>query len=296
MCDMCGKIYQIPYNRYIQNLNNFGKTVCYECSRLIISKNRWNKNATERQYKAFDMVNKICKDYGYELLTQLDDITDTNTRIKYICPIHGEHEMTINNLKSGKRCPDCAYDRKKKIFRLSNDEILRRIEECGGTLLNLEEYINNSTRNLKITCPRCGEPFVTSFVLFTQHGGQLCQDCYRKESVGERKVREYLESHNIVYEPQKWFSDCRDVNPLPFDFYIQDINTAIEFDGIQHSRDGGQFFHKSYDFKKTIYHDKIKTNYCNNKGIKLIRIPYTSINHISEILNKELNYSHEDIV
>ena len=295
-CDICGKEYQLPYNRYIKNINNFGKTVCFECSRSIISKNRWGQSEKNRQLLAFNLANDICNDCGYQLLTTLDNIKNRRSRIKYICPIHGVHEVTINNLASGKRCPGCAKDNTKNVLKLSAEEVSKRISECGGTILNPQEYINNSERNLKITCPRCGNPFVTSLVLFTQHGGQLCPDCYRKESVGERRVREYLENNNIEYEFQKWFIDCRDIKPLPFDFYLPQKNIIIEFDGIQHIKDGGNFFHSSYDLNTTKKHDIIKNEYCNEHNIELIRIPYTQIDHISEILDNKLINSHEDIV
>ena len=38
-------------------------------------------------------------------------------------------------------------------------------------------------------------------------------------------------------------------------------------------------------------HDKIKTLYCRDNGIRLIRIPYTQFNEIEEILKKELLYA-----
>ena len=43
-CDICGNEYWLPYNRYISNLNNFGKTVCYSCSREILLQKRWEED------------------------------------------------------------------------------------------------------------------------------------------------------------------------------------------------------------------------------------------------------------
>ena len=39
-------------------------------------------------------------------------------------------------------------------------------------------------------------------------------------------------------------------------------------------------------FKSQQYRDKIKTEYCKNNNIKLIRIPYTDFDNIEKILNK----------
>jgi hypothetical protein len=147
-------------------------------------------------------------------------------------------------------------------------------------------------KNLLIECFECGEPFITSLRNFTQHGGQVCQKCKCTESLGEGKIKHYLVEHNIDFIYQKWFAGCRDRNPLPFDFYLVDFNTIIEFDGRQHFEETDHF---TYPLEMVQKHDEIKNNYCKANGIYLIRIPYWDINRIVEILNKEL-ILHEDIV
>lgn len=95
--------------------------------------------------------------------------------------------------------------------------------------------------------------------------------------------------------PQKWFPDCRDINPLPFDFYLPNKNILIEFDGEQHFKEK-HFFSRSgtlgtqFDSLTSYiqYHDTIKTKYCKIHNIPLIRIPYTEINNIDKILEEKL--------
>ena len=99
-----------------------------------------------------------------------------------------------------------------------------------------------------------------------------------------------LEEQNIDYVQEKWFSDCRDTNPLPFDFYLPKYNICIEFDGEQHFKDN-HFFNFSFNLNRK--HDNIKNEYCKNNNIKLIRISYLKIDSIQSILHNEL---HEDIV
>ena len=107
----------------------------------------------------------------------------------------------------------------------------------------------------------------------------------KKESNGERAVRLYLENHDIDYVQGKWFKDCRDVNPLPFDFYLPNENKMIEFDGEQHFREK-HFF--AYDFEKNQRHDAIKNKYCEENNISLIRIPYWKIYKVNDILDEFL--------
>ena len=66
---------------------------------------------------------------------------------------------------------------------------------------------------------------------------------------------------------------------LKVDFYLPALKTMIEFDGEYHFRKGG---HENSENKlrKQIAYDKMKNKYCKERGIKLIRIPYTSMNNL----------------
>lgn len=110
-----------------------------------------------------------------------------------------------------------------------------------------------------------------------------------RSSYGERKIKEFLDEKNINYEREKKFETCvnKEKNKLPFDFYLIDKNVCIEYDGQHHfksvSKYGGENF-----LKKVQYHDFIKTNWCKQNNIKLIRIPYNKKSKIFDILKSEL--------
>lgn len=156
--------------------------ICYKCSRQIALKKKWDKNLHERQLYLYSKILDVCNEKGYKLITKQEEIKGYNTYIVYECPVHGQHRISIGNILSGKGCPECWKDylraknanikknknvQYKKTNRLSPDEVERRIAEFGGVLLNKNDYVNNTTRNLQILCPRCGEMFVSSLVLFT---------------------------------------------------------------------------------------------------------------------------------
>lgn len=115
----------------------------------------------------------------------------------------------------------------------------------------------------------------------------LCGDtisCGCVVSQGETVIKSILQINQIPYQSQKTFDDC--INPktrakLLFDFYLPDYNCCIEYDGEQHfcSRESGLF--TAQKVKEIQERDKIKDNYCREKGIKLIRIPYTDYNKLS---------------
>ena len=115
--------------------------------------------------------------------------------------------------------------------------------------------------------------------------GHGCPQC-NNNSRGENRITVFLDKYRINYVPQKKFDNCKDKYALPFDFYLPDYNTCIEYDGIQHfqlvEHFGGQ-----EEFERRKINDNIKTNYCIDKNINLIRLPYT-LSH-EEVKNIILN-------
>ena len=112
------------------------------------------------------------------------------------------------------------------------------------------------------------------------------------KSKGEYRIGQYLLNQEIVFQKEKQFEDCVDINKLKFDFYLPDLNIIIEYDGEQHYQIS-RFGNKDYDtakieFEQVQKRDAIKTKWCVEKNIKLIRIPYTSFDDIEQILEKEL--------
>lgn len=93
-------------------------------------------------------------------------------------------------------------------------------------------------------------------------------------SKGNSKIIEILNNNNINYEIEKKFSSCRDKKKLPFDFYINN-KYLIEYDGEQHFNQDSIF-----DYEYTHKHDLIKSKWCKENNIPLIRIPYTHYNYL----------------
>lgn len=98
--------------------------------------------------------------------------------------------------------------------------------------------------------------------------------CVVKASRCETLIKNFLKEHEIQYIPQYKFDDCKNKRKLPFDFYLLEYNTLIEYDGGQHyfpvERFGGE---ASFEQRKA--NDEIKTRYCQSHNINLIRLPYT---------------------
>ena len=112
--------------------------------------------------------------------------------------------------------------------------------------------------------------------------GAGCPKCM--SSKGEKEIYNFLTNNNILFIQQKRFIDCRNILPLPFDFYLSVYNLCIEFDGQQHFKEVKIFGGKE-KFKQTQKHDKIKNDYCSKNNINILRIAYDE-----DILLKITNY------
>ena len=103
--------------------------------------------------------------------------------------------------------------------------------------------------------------------------------CGCSKSKGEIVISSILNNLKIKFDKEKIFKNCINPEtncPLRFDFYLPDYNCCIEYDGEQHFLIAG--WNTKEKLKKTQYRDNIKTQYCKDNNIKLIRIPYTDFN------------------
>lgn len=113
---------------------------------------------------------------------------------------------------------------------------------------------------------------------------------YKTLSVGEKKICTFLEKYRIKYEVEKEFKGLTgNYENLRFDFYLVNKNICIEYDGIQHFKYVEEFDKGDYSLlEKRITYDKLKDDYCLNNKIELLRIKYTNLNRIEDILYRYL--------
>lgn len=200
--------------------------------------------------------------------------------ITITCPIHGDFKQVAKDHTGGSGCILCANESKydtNKIF----------IKKALIVHNNMYSYDNvayvRSDIKVIITCDKHGDFEQTPAAHLY---GQGCPYC--RESKGNRLIRQFLTENNIKFEQEKRFDDCRNKKLLPFDFYLPEYNVCIEYDGEQHSTVvevwGGE-----EGLKYRQHNDSIKTRYCYDKNIRLIRIQYNE--NCLEILKKIIEIS-----
>ena len=96
-----------------------------------------------------------------------------------------------------------------------------------------------------------------------------CPNC--NSSKGERMISEVLDDLYIPFT--KEYSVNIDGINYRFDFFISELNTIIEYDGIQHFQ-SVDFFGGEDNYQKVKLNDSMKNEWCEKNSINLIRIPY----------------------
>lgn len=193
-----------------------------------------------------------------------------------------EWEAHLHNRAHGYGCPFCANR-----FADHTNSLATKYPELAEqwhskNKLSASE-INHKTWKKYWWLGKCGHEWFASVRCRTVRGNgcPVCQD-----SKGEVQVERVLKQLGINYTKQKRFNECRDKRSLPFDFFLDELNTLIEYQGKQHYEPlnfGGDCKNMFELIKK---HDTIKEDWCKENGIKLIVIPYTKFKEIEEIIKK----------
>lgn len=212
----------------------------------------------------------------------------TGVKVDYECTVCGYKWSaipdTILNNPHSVGCPRCAGR-----GRVSEAEYARRVKESNSLVTYIGGFCSMD-KHANFMCVKCGYEWHTPAVSILQ--GKACPHC--RMSHGAIKIEKYLKNHNVDYEREYRFDDCKNERPLPFDFFIPSLNMCIEYDGEQHFMPV-RFGKEETDervkckFISQKENDSIKTKYCMDNNIKLVRIPYTDFNNINEILDKHIS-------
>lgn len=205
-----------------------------------------------------------------------DDILYVNnkTKVKIICPEHGEFWQRPDNHISGQGCPQCGGTKK-----LTKDEFIAKSREIHGDKYDYSkvEYINNSTK-VCIICPEHGEFWQRPSL---HMNGSGCPHCY-----GNAK----LSTNEFIDRAKEIHGDKYDYSKVEYN----GVDTKVciicpehgEFWQTPYNHMNGQGCPKCYGFNKTTEdfikkaievhgnkYDYSKTKYINAKEKVTITCP-----------------------
>jgi hypothetical protein len=230
-----------------------------------------------------ELINQFKLIHGDKYDYSLVEYKNANTKIKIICPHHGNFELYARQHSKGVNCSNCERERISINQRKTTNQFVHqaRITHNNTYDYSLVEY-TIATKPVRIICNKHG---IFSQIPRSHIRGSGCPIC--KESKGERKIRQYLESKNIKFISQFRFPDCKNLRPLPFDFYVTDYNLCIEYQGEQHYLNKS-FFNNDIKLEYIKNNDITKLNYCINNNIKICVISYKEYKNIPTILQEYL--------
>jgi len=220
-----------------------------------------------------DVITDFNKKHGNFYDYSLIDYKNSNSKLNILCPIHGSFWQTSNNHSQGQGCPKCRSNNKKTLAETIND-----FKKVHGNRYDYSKvnYIN-TTKKVEVICKIKNHK---SFLVTPNNHkkGSGCPLC--NNSKGETLILTFLEDNNILFKKEYTFSN------LPrkrFDFFLEELNLCIEFDGKQHFEPIEHFGGKE-TFNWLKRSDNLKNQFCKDNNIKLLRISYLEINKIKEIL------------
>lgn len=203
----------------------------------------------------------------------------SNTKIKIICPSHGEFEQRAGAHLFGQGCKKCVDENKAS----STKEFIRKAREIHGDKYDYSKVVyKNYGTKVTIICKHHGTFKQTPQNHLSGTGCPICRN-----SKGESAIFEALTSLNVDFITEKRFKTCRDKLPLPFDFYIPSKNLLIEYNGEQHYFKV-KLFNKNASFNSRLLKDRIKRSWCKENDMTLLVIPYTKLEEINDIILKNI--------
>lgn len=262
----------INNNRSTKRLTYFNCRCCF-CGRY--------KTLFASQIRNHSRTKCACRVYRDLLGTRIKDVKiidyDEITKLFLVrCLCGKEFNRRKSELYRVQCGSDCTY--KKLVYPNTRNVIGNRY----GKLVVLSELDNG----IFLCRCDCGNMFKTSKRALLQNISTHC-GCSKPISKGEYKISELLTINNIDFIEEHYFQDFKyvDSNRHPkFDFYLPEFNCIIEFDGRYHF-ETNSFFGAKDEIRNR---DKIKTQYCLDNNIKLIKIPYTHLKklRIDDLLPK----------
>lgn len=221
------------------------------------------------KYTTDDFIKKSSVTHSYKYDYSKVEYINSTKKVEILCREHGSFYISPAHHLIGQGCPSCSGVKKKTLIEFISISNRRHNNKYDYSSVN---YINNRIK-VKIICKKHGEFLQSPKDHMRGRGCSLCNI-----SSGESMIENVLKSLNISYIREYKFDDCVSVNniKLPFDFYLPKYKIVIEYDGRQHYEVVDKFGgYKSYI--SLVNNDSIKNKWCDDNGIKLVRIKWNNV-------------------
>jgi len=266
-CPNCNEYFEVKYDSFLAG------TDCLNCSKP-------GRDVTSIE-EFIERAKLVHGDkYTYEKVVPFKDQTEI---VIIHCPIHGDFKQSPAHHLAGSGCKFCK--REEQTYKTA--DFLKEVELAfpNQFTFDIDSDFLPADKLFKVTCKLCGNSFRKNRRTFFMSGCKYCGDGRWK---GEKLIKKYFKSNSILYETPKSFEELRDVEPLSYDFYIENRNLLIEYNGIQHYKEISFFHRDPFAFHRQLHHDWLKRKYAKDHNINLEVISYKDKNKIPKILEEIL--------
>ena len=198
----------------------------------------------------------------------------------FLCPFCGRSfDADLQKVAKGNttRCYFCTKERRVNLGRNNGYDLTG--QQFGQLTVIKKAYSKKKPNRKTMVFWECQGECGNCVNVETNHltSGHT-QSCGCVKSRGEHNISIALNKMGIKFEREKTFDDLKSLYStrlLRFDFYLPTLNCCIECDGTQHIKGYNRtgYFADEEHLKRLWEHDRVKNKYCEEKGIKLYRIP-----------------------
>lgn len=198
-------------------------------------------------------------------------------------------------LKSG-NTKSCGCQKYKGLINYNQEQSIKNMIPIGSRFgklivikdIGFKQQIKGHNRRWYLCECDCGKQKEVMGNLLKNGQVSSCGQC-NMNSIGEQKIKQILDDHNICYQYDTVFPELyNETNRrLRFDFIIynklNELECFIEFDGRQHydGLDTNYWGHTNETIKTIQEKDEIKNNFCKQHNYILFRIPYYDLDKIT---------------
>jgi len=236
-----------------------------------------------RKLTTYEFEKRLEDNFG-DQFKLLSEYINNSTKVKLLCKHCGNIIYKTPKKMTSKDKPEGCYICSGENWFKTRETLQKEVDErYPNTYIIIGEY-EKARKPLEVKKITCGHVFLISPDNLLR--GKSCPYCSIKQSSYMNLVENILDKYGIKYTKEKTFDDCRNIRPLPFDYYVDNLNILIEVDGEFHYEEKLSGRQSLEEVQKR---DNIKTKYCKDNNIKLVRLPYYKKENFEEILIKELN-------
>lgn len=305
--------------RYILELNKT-TLLCPECRKEIKEAKKLDPTYKPKikilEDESKERLNTFLRNNPHIEIIKMWDKYDgvENTKIDIRCKKHNVvlkdvvlRRLFKQKLLSGEskyHCPKCTLEQiaesKKITPEEAYDTIIEKIKESGVEskydYSKIKTTYTDSQCKVTITCPEHGDFEVNFSTLMKNGKGELlrgnCPICNRiKILYTEEKCKNIIEKYipkdkiKTQYFFKVYDNICNKSRKIFVDFYIEDLNLIIEYDGIQHFEFRDFYYHGNCEkFINQVNRDNCLNNFCKSNSINLLRITYKDNDRLEEVI------------